>query len=272
MGRGSQSRLDPPATNGTSTTPKGARHTACTLGIDRGRPDGKRRAGRSETAEKAVNSRVASSCKPRTRSVTQNVGLEESTAMRSVALDLGVRETSFCEVSQGVVVARRTVRDLDRLSDTLGLGTKRARVAIEACREAWSVHDQLRSWGHDVLLVDTTRTRQIGLRQHGRKTDRIDAEVLARAVDAGACAGRSLAGHTWCTFAPSQSRHHDAASRRLLRRDWAGASPPFAQHHRNLRQARLRRTPRHRTAVAGVSSPRVLIPPKKNVQVEFGTP
>jgi len=105
--------------------------------------------------------------------------------MRSVALDLGVRETSFCEVSQGVVIARRTVRDVARLSDTLGPGTKRARVAIEACREAWSVHDQLHAWGHDVLLVDTTRTRQIGLRQHGRKTDRIDAEVLARAVEHG---------------------------------------------------------------------------------------
>jgi transposase len=58
-------------------------------------------------------------------------------------------------------------------------------VAIEACREAWHVHDQLRAWGHDVLLVDTTRARQIGIRQHGRKTDRIDAEVLARAVELG---------------------------------------------------------------------------------------
>jgi transposase len=71
------------------------------------------------------------------------------------------------------------------LEDLLGPGTKRARVAIEACREAWHVHDVLRKWGHEVLLVDTTRTRQLGLRQHGRKTDRIDAEVLARAVELG---------------------------------------------------------------------------------------
>ncbi len=149
------------------------------------RPESKRRAGRPDTVEKAANSPVASSSGPQTRSVTQKEGAKELTAMRSIALDLGARETSFCEVSQGVVVARRTVRDVSKLSDTLGPGTKRARIAIEACREAWSVHDQLRAWGHDVLLVDTTRTRQIGLRQHGRKTDRIDAEVLARAVELG---------------------------------------------------------------------------------------
>jgi transposase len=148
------------------------------------RPEGKRRAGRTDTAEMAVNSPVASSSGP-TRSETQSIGAKELTAMRSVALDLGVRETSFCEVSQGVVVARRTVRELAALSDLLGPGTRRARVALEACREAWHVHDQLRAWGHDVLLVDTTRVRQIGIRQHGRKTDRIDAEVLARGVELG---------------------------------------------------------------------------------------
>ena len=105
--------------------------------------------------------------------------------MRSVALDLGVKETSFCEVSRGLVVARRTVRELRNLEDVLGPGSKRATVAIEACREAWYVHDMLTQWGHEVVLVDTTRTKQIGIRHHGRKTDRIDAELLARAVEQG---------------------------------------------------------------------------------------
>jgi transposase len=105
--------------------------------------------------------------------------------MRSVALDLGVRETAYCEVDRGLVIARRTVTDLRGLADVLGPGSKRAKVAIESCREAWHVHDTLREWGHDVVLVDTTRTRQIGVRKHGRKTDRIDAELLARAVESG---------------------------------------------------------------------------------------
>jgi hypothetical protein len=49
------------------------------------------------------------------------------------------------------------------LEDILGPGSKRARVAIEACREAWYVHDVLTGWGHEVVLVDTTRTKQIGI-------------------------------------------------------------------------------------------------------------
>jgi hypothetical protein len=59
--------------------------------------------------------------------------------MRSVALDLGVKETSFCKVSRGLVVARRTVGELKSLEDVLGRGSARARVAIEACREAWRI-------------------------------------------------------------------------------------------------------------------------------------
>ena len=105
--------------------------------------------------------------------------------MRSVALDLGVRETAFYEVEHGLVIARRTVVELARLKDVLGPGTRRARVAIEARREAWHVHDVLKEWGHEVGLVDTTRSKLIGIRQHGRKTDRIDAELLARAVEQG---------------------------------------------------------------------------------------
>jgi hypothetical protein len=47
------------------------------------------------------------------------------------------------------------------------------------------VHDVLTRWGHEVVLVGTTRTKQMGIRHHGRKTDRIDAELLARAVEQG---------------------------------------------------------------------------------------
>jgi transposase len=105
--------------------------------------------------------------------------------MRNVALDLGARKISYCEVAEGSVVERRTVQGLSSLRDLLGPKTLPARVAIEACREAWHIHDELVSWGHEVLLVDTTRVGKLGIGQHGRKTDRIDAEVLARAVESG---------------------------------------------------------------------------------------
>jgi transposase len=71
------------------------------------------------------------------------------------------------------------------LQSLLGPEQAAATVAIEACREAWHVHDLLVEWGNEVVLVDTTRSRQLGIGQHGRKTDRIDAETLARALEGG---------------------------------------------------------------------------------------
>ncbi len=105
--------------------------------------------------------------------------------MRKVALDLGAKKTTYCEVQNGVVVERATVTLSDSLRSLLGPDEPPAQVAIEACRQAWYVHDLLRGWGNEVLLVDTTRSRQLGIGQHGRKTDRVDAEVLARAVENG---------------------------------------------------------------------------------------
>jgi transposase len=104
--------------------------------------------------------------------------------MRSVALDLGSK-IAFCEINDGEVTRRTTVRYLHELERELGPDTQPARVAFEACREGWYVHKVLREWGHEPLMVDTTRVRQLGVGQHQRKTDRIDAEVLARAVERG---------------------------------------------------------------------------------------
>jgi transposase len=103
--------------------------------------------------------------------------------MRSVALDLGARKTSYCEVRDEEVVKRATVSAVESLQCLLGPDQPPARVGIEACREAWYVHDLLTSWGNEVLLVDTTRSKQLGIGQHGRKTDKIDAKVLALAVE-----------------------------------------------------------------------------------------
>ena len=103
--------------------------------------------------------------------------------MRTVALDLGSKKTTYCEVSQGQVVHRTTVSQVTSLQLELGPEKPRARVAIEACREAWFVHDLLVEWGNEVVLVDTTRSRRLGIGQHGRKNDRIDAETLARALE-----------------------------------------------------------------------------------------
>lgn len=103
---------------------------------------------------------------------------------RVVGLDLGTK-ISYCEVKDGQVVQRATEGGLSGLVHLLGPNTLPAKVAFEACREAWTVYDQLLEWGHEPLMVDTTRVRQLGIGQHQRKTDRIDAETLARALEMG---------------------------------------------------------------------------------------
>ena len=105
--------------------------------------------------------------------------------MRIVALDLGLRTTDWCEVRDGVVVARGRVGRTEELVEVLGPDEPPARVGFEACREAWSVNDQLRQWGNEPVMLDTTRVRAIGVGSHGRKNDRMDAEVLAIALERG---------------------------------------------------------------------------------------
>lgn len=115
--------------------------------------------------------------------------------MRKVGLDLGTKEVSYCEIDDGKVLVRRTARDIRSLDDLLGPECPPAIVVIEACREAWHVHDVLTNNGHKVILADTTRTKQLGIGQHGRKTDKIDAEVLARAIDRGIAPAHVLSPH-----------------------------------------------------------------------------
>src|SRR5690606_27533090 len=84
-------------------------------------------------------------------------GAKGRSVMRSVALDLGVKKIAYCEVSAGEVIDRRMVSSLSSLEPTLGPDSKPARVAIEACREAWFVHATLTAWGNESLAVDTTQ-------------------------------------------------------------------------------------------------------------------
>ena len=102
--------------------------------------------------------------------------------MRTIALDLGARKICLSEVADGKQVQSCTVRRLAELKPVLGPGTSPAQVAVEACREAWAVCATLKEWGHEPVLVDTTRSRQMGIGAHGRKTDEIDAKVLAMAL------------------------------------------------------------------------------------------
>ena len=79
--------------------------------------------------------------------------------MRNIGLDLGARHIAYCEVRDGEVVDRTSVQRLEQLKSRLGPGTAPARVAFEASREGWYVHDTLVSWGHEAKMIDTTHGR-----------------------------------------------------------------------------------------------------------------
>jgi transposase len=117
--------------------------------------------------------------------VARRLGAQGRSVMRSVGLDLGARHIAYCEVANGQVVARATFRSFAELERRLGPETPEARVAFEACREGWHVDDTLRKWGKEPVMLDTTRVRQIGVGQHGRKNDALDAEAIAMALDSG---------------------------------------------------------------------------------------
>ena len=62
--------------------------------------------------------------------------------MRNVGLDLGVRHIAYCEVKNGKVIDRFTVRRFSQLASRIGPDCAPAQVAFEACREGWHVHDE----------------------------------------------------------------------------------------------------------------------------------
>lgn len=128
---------------------------------------------------------VAEATDTRTCSRHKESRAQGRSVMRIVGLDLGARHIAFCEVVAGKVVARRAVRRLSELEELLGPTQEPARVAFEACREGWHVHDTLEAWGNEPLMLDTTRVRRIGVGQHGRKNDAIDAEAIAVALFEG---------------------------------------------------------------------------------------
>ena len=105
--------------------------------------------------------------------------------MRSVGLDLGARHIAFCEVVAGKVVARTSVRRLGELEALLGPETAPAQVAFEASREGWHVHEVLAGVGQAAGDAGHDAGPAIGVGQHGRKNDALDAEAIALALDGG---------------------------------------------------------------------------------------
>jgi transposase len=106
--------------------------------------------------------------------------------MTNVGMDLGKKQSELCVLDE-----RDTVTERGRVRTQREALTKRfanvppCRIAIESCRDTGWVFDHLTALGHEVVVVDTTRARALGIGQGRRKTDRRDAEALARAIARG---------------------------------------------------------------------------------------
>jgi transposase len=98
----------------------------------------------------------------------------------TTGVDLGDRWSEVCELetSSGAVVRRCRVRTREEdLRRSLGTGPRR-RVVLETGAHSPWVSRLLGTLGHEVVVAHASRVALIGASR--RKTDRVDAEVLAR--------------------------------------------------------------------------------------------
>jgi len=106
--------------------------------------------------------------------------------MAKIGIDLGKKRSDVCVMETAEGVSERFQMATTRAAWAREFARRpRSTVAIEACRESGWVYEELTKLGHEVVVVDTTRVRALGVGQGRRKTDRRDAEALARALWSG---------------------------------------------------------------------------------------
>lgn len=97
----------------------------------------------------------------------------------TIGLDLGDRKTHLCALDEQRTVVLRKEITTTRESFVRAFADKpRSKLVIEAGPQSLWISVLLRELGHDVLVVNPRRVKLIS--QGGRKTDRRDAEMLAR--------------------------------------------------------------------------------------------
>lgn len=100
--------------------------------------------------------------------------------MDHVAIDLGGRESQICIRSSDGSILEEDRRATKSLGRYLARRTK-SRVVMETCAEAFSVAEQAREAGHEVVVVPAMLVRSLGVGDRGIKTDVRDARNLSEA-------------------------------------------------------------------------------------------
>ena len=102
-----------------------------------------------------------------------------STPMRTIGIDLGDRESSYCALSQdGTIIEQGSVQNTPEAFEQQFAKSPHGRAVLEAsCQSQW-VSRCLSEQGHEVI---TANPRQVHLiSKSDRKSDRNDALLLAR--------------------------------------------------------------------------------------------
>ena len=98
--------------------------------------------------------------------------------MNHVAIDLGSRESQVCVRSaDGTIVAERKHKtsELKALLSTW----EHSRVIVETASEAFRIADAAQAAGHEVRVVPSILSKQLGIGERGVKTDLRDARKLS---------------------------------------------------------------------------------------------
>jgi transposase len=98
--------------------------------------------------------------------------------MQHVAIDLGSKESQVCVRSvDGTILVEKKhrTRDLGKLMKSWPA----SRVVLETSSEAFRIADQAKQAGHEVRVVPSTLSKQLGVGERGVKTDLRDARKLS---------------------------------------------------------------------------------------------
>jgi len=99
--------------------------------------------------------------------------------MDKIGMDLGMKQSEICELDEEGNVLSRASISTTRASIKRWFGGRReAEICLEAGGSSPWVDRLLRELGHDVVVVNPRRVKLIA--ESTLKTDRIDAEILAR--------------------------------------------------------------------------------------------
>lgn len=106
--------------------------------------------------------------------------------MKKVGIDVGKKQSDCCVFDEsGRIVERFQVRTRRDALSRVFANREECLIGIESCRDAGWICEHLKSLGHEVMVLDTTRARSIGIGEGRRKSDRRDAEVIGRALVSG---------------------------------------------------------------------------------------